>query len=137
RPAGLPATRKLYREFQEALDAATTDREREALQVKNERLRVEANERVRQFYATEEGRNYRFSHRLFALDVSPDGSFRIEDVPGGAYQLNVRLGDPGEKASSGSNGLVLIREVEVPDSPGGRVDEPHDLGVIELDVAPL
>jgi hypothetical protein len=42
--------------------------------------------RERDFYATENNRQYYFRNARYALNFSPDGSFRIKDVPSGKYR---------------------------------------------------
>ncbi|KPK34673.1 MAG: hypothetical protein AMJ65_18065, partial [Phycisphaerae bacterium SG8_4] len=84
--------------------------------------------------------------RHYTFRISDDGSFRIEDVIGGKYDLTVWIeerltgrGRPEEIAG-------YYGSIEVPEMPGGRSDEPLDLGELELsmheplrigDVAPV
>lgn len=73
--------------------------------------------------------------RTYQLEVEADGSFRIEDVTPGDYELRIRLSKPGAdqpqppfarpEAEIGS----LTREVAVPAG-----DTPLDLGTIEVPV---
>jgi peroxiredoxin len=71
--------------------------------------------------------------RQYAFRIDNDGTFRIEDVIAGKYTLTVYLekepGDPGppEEDLGGYHGTI-----EVPSIPGGRGDEPLDLGDLVL-----
>jgi len=77
--------------------------------------------------------------RGYVFRISADGTFRIEDVIPGKYDMSVWLeerltgrGPPEE--IGGYNGTV-----EVPPIPGGRTEEPLDLGdlVLHLSARPL
>ena len=96
--------------------------------------RDESIAKQRAFYATEKGREYYFRNKRYALNFAQDGSFRVEDVPGGNYRLRVDLREGGESPMRYSAPQIahLEKEFEVPESPGGRSDEPFDLGKIEL-----
>ena len=69
---------------------------------------------------------------LFASNIDKDGRFRIEDVPAGKYELesrrqwrpDPRFGGPGDVI-----GKVKM-PFTVPEIPGGRSNEPLDLGTI-------
>ena len=64
----------------------------------------------------------------------PNVTFRIEDVPGGKYTLRVDLREPNAGMNRYSAPPIAFtqQEIEVPDSPGGRSDDPHDLGTIAM-----
>ncbi|HZW31229.1 MAG TPA: sigma-70 family RNA polymerase sigma factor, partial [Isosphaeraceae bacterium] len=89
------------------------------------------------FRKTSAGREYFASfERHYAVTFRPDGSFRIEDVPAGRYVLKLPFsgnggGDPFTRRAFARTDVV------VPEIPGGRSDEPLDLGVIPLDVFPF
>jgi peroxiredoxin len=78
--------------------------------------------------------------RQYAFRINNDGTFRIEDVIAGKYTLTVYLekrpGDPGppEEDLGGYSGTI-----ETPPIPGGRSDEPLDLGdlVLRMNEPPL
>ncbi len=59
----------------------------------------------------------------FAVAFSPWGSYRIDDVPSGRYRLTLRIPQLPEP---------VIREIEVPEMPGGRSDLPLNLGTITI-----
>jgi len=65
--------------------------------------------------------------------VAEDGSFRVEDVPAGVYQLNISL---YEKNSTNTGILESVgnanQSVTVADMPGGRSDDALDVGEIKL-----
>ncbi len=86
------------------------------------------------FKKTPEGRAYLDnSEREYAVLVRPDGTFRIDDVPAGRYTLTL----PFEERTAGGRGdrrAFARAEVVVPETPGGRSDEPLDLGAVPLDV---
>jgi thiol-disulfide isomerase/thioredoxin len=72
--------------------------------------------------------------------VAPDGTFRIEDVPAGLYQLIVMLEQRLAEAPPDAAPRVVAmvrREVEVPPIPGGRdrSDEPLRLDPTAVTVA--
>ncbi len=86
------------------------------------------------FFKTPEGHAYQEEmEREYAVLVRPDGTFRIDDVPAGRYTLTL----PFEERTAGGRGdrRALARvEVVVPKMPGGRSDQPLDLGAVPLDV---
>ncbi len=85
------------------------------------------------FYKTPEGKNYYQGEREYGASLNPDGAFRIEDVPAGQYILTLPFRG---RTNSDESGLLATaqRDVTVPTIPGGRSDEPLDLGTIRLDV---
>jgi peroxiredoxin/uncharacterized GH25 family protein len=134
-PEGVPNFRTMSQEFSANIRAAETDEEKAALQAEFNEARKAAIEKHKEFYATRDGRAHHFRNKRYALNFSQDGSFRINDIPGGRYKLKVDLreGD-GDGPSRYSKPQIasLEREIEVPDSPGGRSDEPYDLGEIAV-----
>lgn len=81
--------------------------------------------------------------RPLRLDVSSprnqffkDGSFRIEDVLAGKYNLHIDLREGGSNSLSRMSApkiASLTKEIEVPALPGGRSDEPLDLGNLTVE----
>jgi hypothetical protein len=69
----------------------------------------------------------------FTFKVEADGSFRIEDVPVGTYELLVTVNkEPDDKRGLGTETLATaLRDVIVPLMPDGP-DVPFDLGVLKL-----
>ena len=76
------------------------------------------------------------AQRTYQLQFDPDGSFKIDDVPAGTYELRIRVTEPLKPDQSAYIATPelgsLTREVVVPAMPGGRSDEPLDLGVLRL-----
>jgi RNA polymerase sigma factor (sigma-70 family) len=66
--------------------------------------------------------------------LQPDGSFRFEDIEPGKYDVHIRALQHLEEV----NFLMIIAQgfmqIEVPDMPGGRSDEPLDVGALEVKV---
>jgi thiol-disulfide isomerase/thioredoxin len=72
-------------------------------------------------------------HRYYAIQFNADGSFHIDDVPPGKYDLRLQFNEPDPR--NFMNGALigsLKLEVEVPEMPNGLVDEPLDLGKLDL-----
>ena len=88
------------------------------------------------FHESPEGWAYLEGDRQFAVAIRPDGTFRIEDVPSGRYVLKLPF---RESVGDGSSGrLAFARaDVEIPEIPGGRSDEPLDIGPIPLEAFPF
>lgn len=72
----------------------------------------------------------------YAVIIETDGSFRVDDVPAGEYDWRVQVYDQPTSRLRGFGELrgSINRKVEVPEMPGGRSDEPLDLGEIEVDM---
>jgi peroxiredoxin len=73
--------------------------------------------------------------RSYPLEIAKDGSFRVEDVEAGVYDLQAQL----QKTSGGdgiSDGFGLIASgyahITVPPMPNGRSDEPLQIGQVIL-----
>jgi hypothetical protein len=73
----------------------------------------------RAWMESEEGRQFLLSAVNYQVQTSDDGSFRVEDVAAGKYELSITSAN-------------FRREVMVPEMPGGRSDEPLNLGIITL-----
>ena len=132
-PPGLPSFDRLNKERDEARRASATAAARIAAQARFDRGCEEVARQFQAFYASAEGRRYLFSRRRYELHFAPDGSFRIEDVPGGKYQLTIDALEPDDKGGPHRPPPIAFhrQEIEVPDSPGGRADAPFDVGAIE------
>jgi hypothetical protein len=94
------------------------------------------NARAREFWLSEAGIQARSVARDYVLVFKPDGSFHIDDVLPGAYDLNIHVTDPSIPDSffRGKAIGTLTKEIIVPDAPGATTAEPFDLGVLDLSV---
>jgi peroxiredoxin len=89
---------------------------------------------MRDFYRSDAGRQYSFAQRRFALNFKQDGTFRIEDVPAGKYNLRIELREnTGDGPEHFSAPIIAsyTKEIEVADSPAG-VGDTLDLGAIQV-----
>lgn len=135
-PPELPDMMAMSKEFSATFRTFDTDQEKAAAQEEYRKCHEAALEKTRAFYKTEAGRQYHFSKRRDALNFSKDGSFRIEDVPAGKYSLKIDLregGGDGPSRFSAPQIASFTKEIEVPDSPSGRSDEPLDLGNLSVE----
>jgi peroxiredoxin len=75
-------------------------------------------------------RNIEKREKVQRCRVAPDGTFRLDDVPEGKWQLTVTLSSPppGESKPIGS----LEHEFTVAAVPGGVSDEPMDIGTLNI-----
>jgi thiol-disulfide isomerase/thioredoxin len=137
-PADCPNFDAISNEFHVALKAARDAEEREAAQTRYLAEQSEVSRQIGAYYATPAGRQYWFSKRRYVLRFAQDGSFRIDDVPGGKYQLTIDLRELDDKKGQRKSPMIAFRqqEIEVPDAPGGRTDTPLDVGAINM-LAPL
>jgi len=72
-------------------------------------------------------------YRSYRPRFAADGSFRVEDVAAGTYQLLLNFIEAeGGYFGGGRPVGSLTKEVVVPEMPGGRSDEPLDLGELKL-----
>jgi len=71
----------------------------------------------------------RFAWVQFASKIDKDGRFRVEDVPPGQYKLMSKVARPGVNGPGPEIGKATVT-VTVPEVPGGRSNEPLDLGTI-------
>jgi protocatechuate 3,4-dioxygenase beta subunit len=86
---------------------------------------------------TPEGRAYVEDHdRSYAVALRPDGTFRVEDVPPGRYVLKVPFEGVSRSSREGRQAFAQS-QVTVAEIPGGRSDEPLDIGAIPLEVFPF
>ncbi|HEY3913343.1 MAG TPA: TlpA disulfide reductase family protein [Verrucomicrobiae bacterium] len=129
-----PDMATLMHDETDKIQAADSEDEKKRLIAEEQKLHEEATAKQRAFSSSEKGREYYFQNKRYALNFSKDGSFRIEDVPGGKYRLRIDLREGGGGPMRfGSPPIAsLTKEFEIPDSPGGRTDEPYDLGKIEM-----
>jgi thiol-disulfide isomerase/thioredoxin len=137
-PADCPNFEAISKEYRLARRAAKSQEDIDRAEARY----LDAHERIARqlcaYYSSPAGRQYWFSRRSYSLLFAQDGSFRIDDVPGGTYQLTLPLRDLASGLGQHKSPIIELQrqQIEVPGSPGGRSDTPLDLGVINL-VAPL
>lgn len=99
--------------------------------------REETQKWLAEYWQSEEGRVRSRAMRSFSLEIQPDGSFTIEDVPPGSYQLSGQVLDSPvdrtnprwfEHTAIGS----LQQEVTVPDSTNDSSAGSLDLGTVTV-----
>jgi hypothetical protein len=85
--------------------------------------------RLEQYWLSPEGKAHRRSERSYLARIGPDGSFRIEDVPPGTYDLSVDV-----RFIDLPNLLLptVLHDIRVPKPAGTAEVAPLDLGVIKL-----
>ena len=82
---------------------------------------------VRPALTTQQGR------RTFVGVMQADGSFRVNDVPAGDYTLSFTLHEPGKPPPRAGAAIgSLEHRFTVPPIPGGRNNEPLDLGTLTV-----
>jgi peroxiredoxin len=93
--------------------------------------------RHKAFWISEEGRALERAQRTYVPVFAADGSFRADDLPAGTYELVLKPtgGDensfgPTRLAGDGKPIGLLTNVFTIPEMPGGRSDEPLDLGVL-------
>ena len=87
------------------------------------------------------GRRQLLNRRYF-LVVQPDGTFRLEDIPPGSYELRLRVSEPSKRPPEQERlPIQAMRErgvvkqaIHVPGLDESPVDKPLDLGVITVSV---
>jgi beta-lactamase regulating signal transducer with metallopeptidase domain len=94
------------------------------------------------WHQSPEGHDYINRRVSLSVVLAPDGSFRIDDVPPGDYRLVIRVNGEStfhvalmRRRDSGPF-LHTSRIFTVPPVPGGRSDEPLDLGTQRLQPRP-
>jgi len=85
---------------------------------------------LRKWYRTEAGMASWRARYTYVVDVEPDGSFRIEDVPAGSYTGCIEVARWGERLGR-ADGQAFLK-FTVPEIPGGRSDEPLDIGACQV-----
>jgi thiol-disulfide isomerase/thioredoxin len=133
-PAECPNFDAISKEYHAARRAAKSQEDRDAAETRYVAEYDRIARQLRAYYSSPEGRRYWFSRRSYVLRFAQDGSFRVDDVPGGKYVLTLDPREP-EADLSRRKWPVLdsyCREIDVPDSPGGRSDTPLDLGLINM-----
>ncbi len=68
----------------------------------------------------------------FQAEIGADGTFRLEDVPAGAYSMRVGYWNFSRESRYVETIAELDRKLTIEPMPGGRSDVPMDLGTIDL-----
>jgi hypothetical protein len=107
---------------------------------------LKSQDEIRKWYEdwmkTPEGKTYQEESKKeaeeqrqsYAFVVKPDGSFRADDIPAGPWELTMQIypGDTLQRNDWG-NPIGSVRKLfTIPEMPGGRSDEPLDLGSLYL-----
>lgn len=75
--------------------------------------------------------NFRRESRRYGVTVNSDGTFSASDVEAGTYTLSIRIREGGRTDHQGADIAVVKAEVTVDPIPGGVMDEPLELPVLE------
>jgi thiol-disulfide isomerase/thioredoxin len=103
-------------------------------------LKDKGQEALQAWYAewskSDEAKAQRKARRSFSFKINDDGTFRIEDVPAGTYQLNVTLNEPPPPNQCGFGEPIgsAAKEFTVEAMETGRSDEPQDLGALDVEM---
>ncbi len=108
--------------------------------------KAQSDARVPEFWCSQPGQLAARQARSYGLVFDADGSFKIEDVAPGSYELTVTAPDPNppspdskprfyfnDPASGPSFKGRLTRIINLPELPEGSENANFDLGVLELD----
>jgi len=88
--------------------------------------------------ATPEGRAYFETLRRYFVKLNPDGTFRVDGVPAGQYQLVIRAYDPPEGMGCLVNPIATaVVDVTVPPATTKEVSEPAELGAVVVKLCPV
>jgi hypothetical protein len=94
--------------------------------------RQEFEKRQREFWNSPAGRAIELTQRSYVLLFETNGSFRVDDVPPGQYQLEIAPTDPQQEYYNYQRIGSLYRQVTIPEPPPGKPYEPFDLGTLQL-----
>jgi peroxiredoxin len=90
---------------------------------------------VQKWNNSPEVKEARTRQKYYGIQFEADGSFHIDDVPPGHYDLRLQFNEPGPgRFAFGAVIGSVHRDMEVPEMPNGLVDEPLDLGKLDLAV---
>lgn len=70
--------------------------------------------------------------RTYPIVISPDGSFRADDVPAGDYQLSISIQQFDPRMGYGQQIGIASAEFTIPEMPGGRSDDPLQLDPVNI-----
>jgi hypothetical protein len=91
-------------------------------------------ERAREFWLSDAGAQAKLAASDYVLIFNADGSFHVDDVLPGDYELRVRVSDPAVPDSFIRGTLLgtLTKETSVPEVRDASVSIPLDVGVFDL-----
>jgi hypothetical protein len=95
-----------------------------------------AQKKLAEWRNSEEGRTVIRRVRNYGFAVNADGTFHIDDVESGTYTLTIRAckPDPANLGDYRQTVGAVVHRFQVPEMPGGRSDEPLNLGDLPLTV---
>ncbi len=97
-----------------------------------QRAWADFNKRQGEFWRSDAGRAIELLERTYVLLFDTNGSFHVDNVPPGRYTLQMSVSDPAEEYYRQRQIGNLMHEVVVPEKPGAKINEPFDIGTLEL-----
>jgi hypothetical protein len=91
---------------------------------------------IESWYNQPEVKEARAKYRYYVVQFEEDGSFKVDEVLPGVYDLNCRFHEPSNDQFGNMGEMIGMaeQEVVVPEMPDGQIDEPMDLGKIDMEV---
>lgn len=86
------------------------------------------------FWETPEYRNWQQSANIAQFNVAKDGTFRVEDIPPGTYQLNINLGELSPAGFFVEGAGWGQMPVTVPPVTSDQQDRPIDVGEVKVEI---
>jgi hypothetical protein len=115
------------------------DRPNQPLAAGWERMPMEERRRIQREWeeTTPEGRLSLERQWSEPFDIQPDGTFRIDDLPPGKYEVQLRMFQNENRF--GIDRVTAFADFEIPPLAAGQVrsDEPVDLGTIKVKTRPM
>ncbi len=87
---------------------------------------------VRTWHRTPTGTQWMGAQHSYAITIGGDGSFRVEDIPSGAYTLRISVTVMDPEMPEHSRRIETSRQVEVPQIMGGVTDTVFNVGKIVI-----
>ncbi len=94
----------------------------------------EFNQRQREFSRSAAGRARELAERTYVLVFDTNGGFRVDNVAPGKYMLSITANDPEEEYYRQRMIGSVNKQIEVPDVAGAKVNEPFDLGTLDMTI---
>jgi hypothetical protein len=76
------------------------------------------------------------AERTYVLVFETNGTFRVDNVPPGEYQLTVNVTDPEDEYYNRRYIGTLNKQIKVPDEKNSKVNAPFDIGTLDLTIRP-